>query len=109
MYASTPASFSLDLSPGISITRSSLNGICPGSLPPQLLGKPKENSLRPPDVAEPVHVFILDYFADELRATLAESREYVVEVRHGEHDAQVTKGVYRGVPMIRHDRWFQES
>ena len=74
----------------------------------QLFGKPEENAFRSPDVTEPVNVFILDHVADKLRA-LAESGERVVEVRDGEHDAEVTKSVYRSVPMIGHDRWFDES
>jgi hypothetical protein len=33
------------------------------------LGEPDEKSFGPPDVAEPIHVFVLDHFADELRVT----------------------------------------
>jgi hypothetical protein len=51
------------------------------------LSEPDENSLRTPDVAEPIHVFILDHFADELRAAFAESGKRIVDVLHGEHDA----------------------
>ena len=80
-----------------------------GSLLPELLGKPDENSFGAPDVAEPIHVSILDDFADELRAPGAEPDERIVEVLHGEHDAQVTKSVDRGVPMIGNYGWVQES
>ena len=52
-----------------------------------LLGQPDEKSFGPPDVAEPIHVFVLDHFADELRAALAEPGERIVDVLHGEHDA----------------------
>jgi hypothetical protein len=38
----------------------------------EFLGEPDENPFRPADVAEPIRVFILDYFAYKLRATLAE-------------------------------------
>ena len=58
-----------------------------GSLLPELLGKPDENSFGAPDVAEPIRVFVLDHFADELRAAFAEPGERIVHVLHGEHDA----------------------
>ena len=58
-----------------------------GSLLPELLGKPDENSFGAPDVAEPIPVFVLDHFADELRAACAEPGERIVDVLHGEHDA----------------------
>src|ERR687892_1674453 len=67
---------------------------------PELLGEPDEKSFGAADVAEPVHVFVLDHFADELRAVLAEPGERIVDVVHGEHDAQVAEGVHRGVPVI---------
>ncbi len=54
---------------------------------PELLGKPDENSFGAPDVAEPIRVFVLDHFADELRAAFAEPGERIVDVLHGEHDA----------------------
>lgn len=34
---------------------------------PKLLGEPDENTFGAPDVAEPIRVFELDYFVDELR------------------------------------------
>jgi hypothetical protein len=52
-----------------------------------LLGQADEKSFGPPDVAEPIHVFVLDHFADELRAALTEPGERIVDVLHGEHDA----------------------
>ena len=58
-----------------------------GSLLPELLGKPDENPFGAPDVAEPIRVFVLDHFADELRAAFAEPGERIVDVLHGEHDA----------------------
>jgi hypothetical protein len=39
------------------------------------LRSPDEKSFGRPDVAEPIHVFVLDHFADELRAALAEPGE----------------------------------
>ena len=58
-----------------------------GSLRPELLGKPDEKSFGAPDVAEPIRVFVLNHFADELRAAFAEPGERIVDVLHGEHDA----------------------
>ena len=36
------------------------------------MGESDENPFRPTDVAEPIRVFILDYFAYELRTARAE-------------------------------------
>jgi hypothetical protein len=36
----------------------------------EFFGEPDQKSFGPPDVAEPIHVFILDHFADELRTAL---------------------------------------
>jgi hypothetical protein len=58
-----------------------------GTLLPELLGEPDENSFGAPDVAEPIHVFVLDHFANELRTAFAEPDERIVDVLHGEHDA----------------------
>src|SRR5215207_7596675 len=58
-----------------------------GSLLPELLGKPDENSFGAPDVAEPIRVFVLGHFADEPCAAFAEPGERIVDVLHGEHDA----------------------
>jgi len=52
-----------------------------------LLGQPDEKSFGTPDVAEPICLFVLHHFADELRAALAEPGERVVDVLNGEHDA----------------------
>src|SRR5690606_13204674 len=49
----------------------------------ELLGESDEKPFRPADVAEPIHVFILDDFAHELRAALAEPLERFVDVVHG--------------------------
>ena len=53
----------------------------------EFLGEPDEKSFGPTDVAEPIHVLVLDHLADELRAVLAEPGERIVDVVHGEHDA----------------------
>jgi hypothetical protein len=53
----------------------------------EFLGEPDEQSFGPPDVAEQIRVIVLDHFAHELRAALAEPGERIVDVLHGEHDA----------------------
>ena len=55
----------------------------------EFLGESDEKPFRPADVAEPIRLFILDYFAYELRAALAELFERLVDVVYGEHDAEV--------------------
>src|SRR5438034_1436536 len=65
-----------------------------------LLGQPDENALGASDVAEPIHVFVLDHFVDELGAVLAEPGQRIVEVVHREHDAEVAEGVHRCVPEL---------
>jgi hypothetical protein len=75
----------------------------------EFLGESDEKPFRPPDVAEPIHVLILDDFADELRAARAEPFKRLVDVVHGEHDAEVAQGVDRGVPVICDDRRPEEA
>lgn len=58
-----------------------------GKALPDLLGEPDEKSFGSADVAEPICVFVLDYFANELRAELLEPAECLVDVVHSEHDA----------------------
>ena len=55
----------------------------------KFLRKSDEKPFRPADVAEPIRVFILDYFAHELRAALVEPFERLADVVHCEHDAEV--------------------
>lgn len=53
--------------------RSSDVASCPGWLgarSAEFLGEPAEESFGPADIAEQVHVFVLDDFVDELRAVL---------------------------------------
>src|SRR5438046_5808355 len=80
-----------------------------GSLLPELLGKPDENSFGVPDVTEPIRVFVLDHVADELRAAFAEPGERIVDVLHGEHDAKVTESIDRGAAVIGDHRRREES
>ena len=44
-----------------------------GNALPELLGESDQESFGAADVAEPIRVFVLDHFADKLRAALAES------------------------------------
>src|SRR5437762_917862 len=60
---------------------------------PELLGEPDEKSFGTADVAEPIRLLVLNHFADELRATLGESDERLVDVVHSEHHAQVAESV----------------
>src|SRR6476646_1252374 len=66
-----------------------------------LLAQPDENALGASDVAEPIHVFVLDHFVDEPRAVREEPGQRIVEVVHREHDAGVAERVYRRVPVVR--------
>ncbi len=53
----------------------------------ELFGEADEKSFGAADVAEPVRLLILNHVADELRASLAELVERLVDVVHSEHDA----------------------
>ena len=55
----------------------------------EFLGESDEKPFRSADVAEPICVFILDYFAYELGAAFPEPFKRLVDVVHGEHDAEV--------------------
>jgi|KBSMisStaDraftv2_1062788.scaffolds.fasta_scaffold01524_9 hypothetical protein len=55
----------------------------------EFLGESDEKPFRPADVAEPIRVLISDYFAYELCAALAKPAKRLVDVVHGEHDAEV--------------------
>ncbi len=75
----------------------------------EFLGESDEKPFRPADVAEPIRVFIPDYFAYELRAALAEPFKGLVDVVHGEHDAEVAESVHRGLAVIRDHRRREEA
>src|SRR5215510_9978062 len=85
------------------------HGIRSRSLLIELLGEPDENSFRTPDVAKSIHVSILDHLANQLRAAFAESGERIVDIFHGEHDAQVAESVHWGAAVIGDHRWREES
>ena len=55
----------------------------------EFFGEADEKPFRPADVAEPINVLVLDYFAYDLRAALAERFECLVKVIHGKHDAEI--------------------
>ena len=75
----------------------------------EFLGESDEKPFRPADVAEPIRVFILDDFAYELRTAIAETFKRLVDVVHGEHDAEVAQGVDRGVAVIGDGRRREEA
>lgn len=56
-----------------------------GDARPELLCEPDEKAFGAADVAQPIGLFVLNHFADELRAMLAEPGERLVEVVHSEH------------------------
>src|SRR5437868_15064490 len=66
----------------------------------QFLREPYGKSSGPADVAEPIRVSVLDHLANELRAVLGEPAEHLVDVVHGEHDAQIAESIHRGVAVI---------
>src|SRR5438552_12427839 len=74
----------------------------------EFLGASDEKPFRPADVAEPIRVLIPDYFAYELGTALAEPFKRLVDVVHGEHDAEVAQSVHRSVAVIRDGRRREE-
>ena len=75
----------------------------------EFLGESDEKPFRPADVAEPIRVFILDYFAYELRAALTEPFKRLVDVVYGEHDTEIAQSVHRGIAVIRDGRRPEEA
>src|SRR5262249_52488454 len=75
----------------------------------EFFGESDEKPFRPTDVAEPIRVFVLDDVAYELRAARTEPFKRLVDVVHGEHDAEVAKSVDRGGPVICDDRRREEA
>src|SRR5262252_1560163 len=75
-----------------------------GNASPELLGKRNDDALRAADVAEPVPVLILGYFAYELGAMGAQPREDILNVVDGEHDATYAQRVHRCVLRFSSDR-----
>src|SRR5262249_39843303 len=69
----------------------------------EFLGESDKKPFRSADVAEPIRVFVLDDVAYEFSAARAEPFKRLVDVVHGEHDAEVAQGVDRGVPVIGDD------
>jgi len=80
----------------------------PGRHSPEFLGESDEKPFTPADVAKPVSVFVLDYLVDELRAAPAEPLQGLVDVVHGEHDAEVPQSVHRRIAVIRDHRRREE-
>jgi hypothetical protein len=69
--------------------RRSASQCCPGGRSAEFLGESEEKPFRTADVAESIRIFMLDYFAYELRAALAKPFKRLVDIVHGEHDAEV--------------------
>src|SRR5829696_3542751 len=65
----------------------------------EFLREPDEEASGPTDVAEPVRVFVLDHLVDQLAAVLADPVKRLVDVVHGEHDAEVAESIHRRVPV----------
>src|SRR3954471_21581482 len=75
----------------------------------EFLGEADEKSLGPPDVADPVHVFVLNHFVNELCTVFAKPGERIVDVVDGEHDPQVAKSVLGSLPVVSGHRRSDES
>jgi hypothetical protein len=74
----------------ISIVRSERCFQSPGaSRSVKFLGQADKKPFRPADVAEPIRILILDYFAHELGAALAKPVKRFVDVVNREHDAEI--------------------
>lgn len=71
----------------------------PSSLP-ELLSQTDEESIRGADVAQAVHVLIVDQVAYERRTELSEPGNSIVEVVDRKHHPQVTEGVDRRGAVI---------
>src|SRR4051794_3375541 len=67
----------------------------------KLLGEPDENAFGPAHVAQPVCVLVLDdVLADQLRTSLRQPFDGVVDVVNREHHSEVAESVDRRVPVI---------
>ena len=65
-----------------------------------LLGQSDEKSFGSPDVAEPIHVFVLNHFAYELRAFAGELGYQFINIFNSEHDPKVPKSVHRSSSVV---------
>lgn len=75
----------------------------------EFLGEPDQKPFRPADIAEPVGVLVLDHFAHDQGAALAEPFKRLIQIVHREHHAQIAQGVHRGVSVIRDDGRHEEA
>ena len=55
----------------------------------EFLGESDKKFFRPTNVAEPVRVIILDDLTYELRAMITQPFKGLVDIVHGEHDAEI--------------------
>src|SRR5215211_6778506 len=75
----------------------------------EFLGEADQKSFGSPYVAEPVHVFVLNHFVDELCAVFAEPGERIVDVVNGKHDTQVAQSVDGSLPVVSGHRRSDKS
>jgi hypothetical protein len=75
----------------------------------EFLGESYEKAFWSADVAESIRILIPDYFTYKLCAALPKFAKRLVDVVHGEHDAEVAQSIYWGVAVIRDDRWHEKA
>jgi hypothetical protein len=71
----------------------------------KFLGQPDDNALGAADVGKPIRVLVLHHFADQFGAVGKQSRDDVVDVIDGEHDAADPEFVHRSVLGPGSDRF----
>ena len=74
-----------------------------------LLGQPDEDALGASDVAEPIYVFVLDHFVDELRAVSRSRARVSSRSSTANMTPEVAEGVRRRVPVIGDHRRREKS
>ena len=70
----------------------------------ELLSKPDEEPFRSSYVAEAIYVFVSDHLAYQLRSTLDEPFERLIDVVDSKHDAEIAQGIYGGGAVILDNR-----
>jgi hypothetical protein len=61
----------------------------------KFFSKRDDNALGTAEIAESIQVFVLYHLANECGSMLLQTRNHVVDVRDGEHDAMTTERVHR--------------
>ena len=75
----------------------------------QFLSEPDEKSFGASDIAQSIHVLVLDDFAYEPRTVLTKPFERLVEVIDSEHYAEVAESIDRRVPVICNNRRLKKA